>query len=364
MSDRNPKIFVSDCEGPISKNDNAFELAEHFIPDGANFFTLISKYDDVLADIIEKPGYKPGDTLKLILPFLKAYEATDEGIKEYSLKNILLVPGADDTLQFVKEAMPSYIISTSYEQYLSSLCDLTGFPYKNVYCTRLNLNKYEVSEEEITQIRAFKVEITAMPMIEIPPDATSVDVFSPRDQKTMKRLDEIFWRIIPKMKAGRMLEEVNPIGGYEKANAVKDIVGKLGCSLDNVMYVGDSITDVSPYKLVRESGGLTVSFNGNEYAVREAEVVVISGNTIPVSILAESFKRFGKDYTVKLVDEWSRPALETYCTNSELRQRILELYPDKLPQVEVIKNSNRERLVKESSRFRKTVRGEAIGRLG
>jgi len=364
MSGKNPMIFASDCEGPISKNDNAFELAEHFISDGGSFFTLISKYDDVLADVIEKPGYKPGDTLKLILPFLKAYGATDEGIREYCLKNILLVPGADDTLRFVKEAMPSYIISTSYEQYLSSLCDLIGFPYENVYCTRLNLNKYEVSEEEINQIKVFKEEITAMPMIEISPDATSVDNFSSRDQKTVKRLDEIFWREIPEMKSGRMLEAVNPIGGYEKANALKDIVSKLNCRLDNVMYVGDSITDVSPYQLVRESGGLTVSFNGNGYAVREAEVAVISGNTIPVTILADCFNRFGKHHTIKLVEEWSRSALENYCANAELRRQIFELYPENLPQVEVIKDSNRERLVKESSAFRKTVRGEAIGKLG
>jgi energy-converting hydrogenase A subunit R len=364
MSGKNPMIFASDCEGPISKNDNAFELAEHFISEGGIFFALISKYDDVLADVIEKPGYKPGDTLKLILPFLKAYGATDEGIREYCLKNILLVPGADDTLRFVKEAMPSYIISTSYEQYLSSLCDLIGFPYANVYCTRLNLNKYEVSEEEINQIKVFKEEITAMPMIEISPDAASVDNFSSRDQKTVKRLDEIFWREIPKMKSGRMLEEVNPIGGYEKANALKDIVSKLNCRLDNVMYVGDSITDVSPYQLVRESGGLTVSFNGNEYAVREAEVAVISGNTIPVTILADCFNRFGKHPTIKLVEEWSRSALGNYCANTELHRRIFELYPENLPQVEVIKDSNRERLVKESSAFRKTVRGEAIGKLG
>ena len=52
----NPRVFVSDCEGPISKNDNAFELARNIISDGAHFFTLISKYDDVLADIVKKKG--------------------------------------------------------------------------------------------------------------------------------------------------------------------------------------------------------------------------------------------------------------------------------------------------------------------
>ncbi len=33
-SQTNPRIFVSDCEGPISKNDNAFELTASFVQDG------------------------------------------------------------------------------------------------------------------------------------------------------------------------------------------------------------------------------------------------------------------------------------------------------------------------------------------
>jgi hypothetical protein len=40
------------------------------------------------------------------------------------------------------------------------------------------------------------------------------------------------------------------------------------------------------------------------------------------------------------------------------------LYPDAFPQVETITANNKERLKKESSAFRKTVRGEAIGKLG
>ncbi len=89
MNTNSQRIFISDCEGPISKNDNAFELASHFIPHGDKFFTLISRYDDILADIVKKKGYKAGDTLKLILPFLKAYDATNQGIMEYSSKNVL-----------------------------------------------------------------------------------------------------------------------------------------------------------------------------------------------------------------------------------------------------------------------------------
>ena len=363
-SQKNPRIFVTDCEGPISKNDNAFEITSSFVPKGDRFFALVSKYDDVLADVVKKPAYKAGDTLRLILPFLKAYGATNKKIKEYSSRNVLLVPGARDTLQFVNKLMPSFIVSTSYEQYISSLCQLTGFPYGNTYCTRLNMDKYEIDNEETKRLQELQREMSTLSMIEIPKNAQSVNDFSQRDQETIQRLDEIFWEEISRMESGMMLREVNPVGGSEKAKAVQDIVEKLEGSLDRVMYVGDSITDVQPLRLVRENGGLTVSFNGNDYAVREAEIAVLSGNTTVTSVLAETFNRSGKNHTFKLVEEWNPRGLKRYCASPALRERMFGLYPDSFPPVERISADNRERLKRESSIFRKTVRGEAIGKLG
>ena len=78
------RVFISDCEGPISKNDNAFELAANFIPNGDKLFTNISKYDDVLADVLHKTGYTAGSTLKLIIPFFKAYGVKDKQMEEFS----------------------------------------------------------------------------------------------------------------------------------------------------------------------------------------------------------------------------------------------------------------------------------------
>ena len=363
-SQKNPRIFVTDCEGPISKNDNAFELTSKFVPDGDSFFALVSKYDDVLADVVKKPGYKAGDTLRLILPFLKVFGATDKKIRDFSARDVLLVPSAKDTLTFVRKFMPSFIVSTSYEQYISSLCSLTGFPFENTYCTRLNIDKYDIDEKETERLRELQREIAALPMIEIPKNADSVSEFSQRDQETIQRLDELFWQTIPRMESGRMLEEVNPVGGSEKAKAVQDIVEKLRCSLDRVMYVGDSITDVPPLRLVRESGGLAVSFNGNDYSVRESEIAVLSGDTTVTSVLAEAFSRQGKEGAFRLVEEWSPSGLKKYCGSPELRARMSVLFPDGFPQVERVTDDNLERLKRESSVFRKTVRGEAIGKLG
>jgi energy-converting hydrogenase A subunit R len=363
-SQTNPRIFVTDCEGPISKNDNAFELASNIISHGDHFFTIVSKYDDVLADVVKKPDYKAGDTLRLILPFLKAYGGTDKKIREFSARNVLLVPGAKDTLTFVRKLLLSFIVSTSYEQYISALCTLTDFPFENTYCTHLNMDKYSITAEETKRVKELGKEIAAVPMIEIPKNASSVSEFSRRDQETVERLDEIFWKEIPQMESGKMLREVNPVGGIEKARAVQDIVEKLDCSLDRMMYVGDSITDAPALRLVKDHGGLAISFNGNRYSIKESDVAILSDDTVVTSALAETFSRLGKEGVLQLVNEWNPRGLKKYCAVAELNERMSNVFSGGFPQIEQVTDSNMERLIDKSGVFRKTVRGEAIGKLG
>lgn len=356
-------VFITDCEGPVSKNDNAFEITSWLIPNGDKLFTIISRYDDVLADVIKRPGYKAGDTLKLIIPFLRAHGATNELMRRFSRETLLLMPGSAEALLYIRSIMPSFIVSTSYEPYIEALCKTIDFPKENVYCTRIDIDRYETPKEEIKRLRELKEEITNMPMIEVPAGAKSLEDLPPETQKVIRRLDEIFWEEIINMKVGRALKEINPVGGYEKARSVREIVSSIYGGLSSVIYIGDSITDVESFRLVRENGGLTISFNGNQYAIREAEVAVLSHNAIILAVLAEQFKRYGKEHVLSLAENWDISSLED-CCDPTLLERLRKLYPDRAPLVEKITPSNMERLIQESTAFRKTVRGEAIGSLG
>ena len=73
------------------------------------------------------------------------------------------------------------------------------------------------------------------------------------------------------MRIGRIIGDVNPIGGEGKKNALKDRISKFQFNASDLVYVGDSITDVQPLKFAYESGGLAIPFNGNEYAVKEVK---------------------------------------------------------------------------------------------
>jgi len=358
------RAFISDCEGPISKNDNAFEITSHFVPNGDKLFTVISRYDDVLADVIKKPSYKAGCTLKLILPFLKAYDVNDQNMREFSAQNLILIPNVKDTLQYVRNMAHAFIVSTSYEHYIKALCQALNFPYENTYCTKVNIDKYEITAGEKNRLKGLAREISQMPIIEIPSEANSLNDFPEEYRKTIQRLDEIFWKEIANMESGKVFHEVNPLGGGEKADAVKDAAERASLDLSSVMYVGDSITDVEAFKLVKENCGLTVSFNGNQYAVKNAEIAALSENSIVMAIIADVFCRFGKRETLSLMENWSRQALKKSHVSQTLLNCLFQLYPRELPKAKIITSENMEILAKESREFRKKVRGEAIGRLG
>ena len=358
------KIVVSDCEGPISKNDNAYELSAHFIPDGDKLFANISKYDDVLAEVLHRPNYAAGSTLKLILPFFKAYDATDRQIEDYSAQNILLIPQTKDTIRHMQEYAEVFIVSTSYVHYINALCKAIDFPINHTYCTKVALDAYSITPEEKVLLKEIGTEISKMPLIEIPVNAKTEADFSDADQALIKRLDEIFWEILPKLSVGKLLSEVKTVGGEQKAEAIKDVVNRLGMRFSEVMYVGDSITDVEAFKLVRKFGGLAVSFNGNSYAVRNADVAVMSEGNLVTALLADRFCRLGKEQTLKALSYWCKSAVEQSGVSIDLLRQLYAIYPGALPRVELVTLHNVDGLVRESAEFRRTVRGVAIGRLG
>ena len=57
--------------------------------------------------------------------------------------------------------------------------------------------------------------------------------------------------------SGEILAAVHPVGGGMKLAALEQIVADLGLRGEDVMYVGDSITDAPPFAAVRRWGGVS-----------------------------------------------------------------------------------------------------------
>ena len=345
------RIYVTDCEGPLTVNDNAQEVAERFIPGGADLFARLSRYDDILADVLHRPGYNAGDTLRLLPPFLKAFEVTDEDLVEFSAERVLLVDRALRALDAIAALLPVYIISTSYTPYLTALCRLAGFPLERVRCTDLSLDAWEMPAGEKAWLRDEALRILARPLPEVPAGARSLDDLAPADAETVRLLDDLFWRRCRGTVAGEMLAAVRPVGGGAKLAALEGIMAATGAAGDEVMYVGDSITDAPALAAVRRWGGVALSFNGNRYALEAAEVAAASRDAEVQAWLAKEFARGGREAVLAAARAWPRPK-----PGSRPRGRARA-------RVGVVAEAGEE-LAAASAAARRAVRGERVASLG
>ena len=357
----------TDCEGTLALNDNAFELCRDLLkPDGTRFFTQVSRYDHYLADILKKTGYKAGDTLKLILPFFKAYGLTNAQIREYSLKNLLLVPGVEKVYKFLQaQEFPLFEISTSYRQFAEAVGQKLGFKPDHIFCTELDLDRYSISPGEAEELRRLKEELAAAPEIELPVGAKTLEDLPATAQEVIGRCDRIFWEEIPEMDLGVIYQEVNPIGGPEKARALEESVAKTGIGLADTIYVGDSITDVQAFEAVRAGGGLGISFNGNRDAVQAAQVIVVASSAWPIALLASIFSYCGKESVLDLAASAGQPGASRNLVLPEavidylvrgLHGHVFNIYP--------ANTLNMEAVVQESLAMRAKLRGAAIAAWG
>ena len=109
--------------------------------------------------------------------------------------------------------------------------------------------------------------------------------------------------------------------------------------MEDVIYVGDSITDVAAFELVRLEGGLSVSFNGNRYAIMSAEYSVVARSASVLGTIAEAFREGGK----------GRMRTGDYGDGAQVFKRG---------------SADPAYVTALSERTRKEVRGQAIGELG
>jgi energy-converting hydrogenase A subunit R len=248
------KFICFDLEGPLSPQDNAYELMKLF-SNGDKVFEVISRYDDLLT-LEEREDYEPGDTLALIVPFLVLHNISENDIADLASK-ASLTGGAEKLTSWLEsKGWKVFCITTTYEQYAIHITHKLGIYSHNVAYTpfpggklRLTLGKEEAAllqqtEEDILTMRPFD-----------------------DDTRIKQSLDHFFWEKLPTTNLGEVIKEVKPVGGRRKVAALKKFADKYDQPLSNWVVVGDSITDFRMLQAVDEARGLAIAFNANEYAL-------------------------------------------------------------------------------------------------
>ena len=360
-------IIFFDLEGPLSPQDNAYEVMKLIGDEGARIFEAISKYDDILA-LEGREGYEPGDTLALIIPFLMLHGITEEDIKRVS-ERATLVRGAKYLFERLRaEGWDIYIISTSYEQHAYNIGRRLGLEPSRIICTALTLNQDWMSGKEKESLLSLTKRVEER-IIELHSNSHS------QINELRSVMDEFFFHQLPRY-GFDVLRQVRVIGGERKAEAIWGIMEEKGKPLSDAIAVGDSITDYKMLKLIKEHGGLSVVFNGNEYAVPYATVGLASVDISFLLILCDAFVQGGKARVKEIVKTWEANRVD-FESNPDavagdyIRDDIkdsIKIKSRKLPlpylhDIEDADDSELETIIRVHKRVRMEVRARA-GRLG
>lgn len=344
------KSFITDCEGPLTLNDNAYELAANFIEDGGEMFKILSLYDDYLADVVKMENYKAGNTLKLILPFFAVGNLTNADMVDFSKGNIYAVSDSKFLLKYLKEAMNTYIVSTSYGQYIEAISDYMEVPFENTFYTKVDMDGLKLTGEEIQKLRKFKDMI-----LENPED---YDLF-----------DDIFFNQISQMGIYDKIKEIDVVGGLGKKLAIDDIIERDDINVKEILYIGDSITDVEPLEFARKNNGISISFNGNEYPLRVAEIAIVSPSAVATAVIANIYAENDKNKVLEFIDDYNitndlKKLFDDYNIDLEIKDRFFALFEDEYPLIQIVNGESYEGILEKSKEMRNNIRGQDIGGLG
>ena len=359
------KTIFFDLEGPLSPQDNAYEVMKLIGKEGAFIFEVISKYDDIIS-IEGRECYEPGDTLALIVPFFLLHGITEGDIKRVSGR-AKIVEGVEYLFEKLQaENWDIYIISTSYEQHAYNVGHKLGIEPENIICTNLSLKKKALPKKHLHAIKKAEEGI--------------IELYSQIDNTELivNRLDDFFFHQLPSV--GYDIFTTRVIGGERKAEAIREIAKEKRTELRDVIAVGDSITDYKMLKEVATHGGISVVFNGNEYAVPYANVGLASVDIRFLHPLCDAFVRGGKGEVMEVVTEWEEnrggfeknPAdIPDNCITADIKDFVMKqkvLGRGKMPfpyfhNLEQADERRKEEIIKIHKRVRMQVREEA-GKLG
>ncbi len=320
-------IIVFDLEGPLSPMDHAAEAMRLVGKklgrgDFFEFFQMLSLYDDELT-LEEKPGYNPGDTLRLIAPIIST-NLTDEELKQISL-GAALTPGAKDLISSLNPN-DVYVASTSYQQHAHTIAERLGLKHENVNCTMLpEFSEFPYMDRLLEIFENYK---------------------SGGMSRVKRELDELFW--------GEMEYEylkTRVCGGERKMEVVEKISEERGVAIENFIVVGDSITDINMLEGVKENGGIAISFNGNQYSVPRANLAVSALSLMALRPVVEAYPDVWR-----FVENWNYAQDKLRLLSSETRSYFEQ--HSLFPHYDVVRPSEIDEIIKRQKVARLAMRKE------
>lgn len=348
-----PEGFLTDCRSTRM-------LCERYIPDGGKFYDLLDRYDNVTSYVLNRDdtGHS-GDVARLVCPFLKAFGATDYEVYKFYRENLVPAKGAADVMGYFMDLMPTFIDTSMFEHASDVLCDEIGIPRGIASSTALELDDTEIPKKECRELRALAKTITDLKMPTAKYEMNVPVEMDPVEVKMVETLDDVFTRKLGGTAAADMIMNMASVGANEKAYTLLDIRKSTQVDLDGTVYIGGDVIDYQAMDLVKDGNGLSLAFNGSEFAVHGSNVAVLSRDCTAAAVLVAEFYSTGIEGVFELVDNWSRDYLKTAdCPDRSLMDRMLANNPRSLPKVYRVTRDNAGEVAAESDAYRRRLLGK------
>ena len=354
---REERQFITANRGVLSANEYARDLCGKYVRNGTKLFDIIKRYERISSFLLSRRVETPSSTMQFILPFLKAGGVTDFDAYMFAKEDMILMPGAKETMGYLNSLLPSFISSSTFDHDMRAVCEALDFPVANATCSMTEFDSIELDRDEAKRIRDMAVEITKLKIPDRRYSFEGGEVLSKEDTDILVLLDRLFTEELPDMKIYQAVNSMRAIGANEKSYSVLEIRRKTSIDFDSTMYVGTDIYDHMAMDIIKESDGLALSFNGNEFAVRASNVAVVGDDTTVIALLAAEFYDYGIEAVYDLIEDWSPKALRDHiCSDNNIRDELLRRYPKKLPEVRKVDKSNVDEVSSVSESYRKKLR--------
>ncbi len=348
------KMFICGCRGFLTRNDSVRDLCERIITDGGHFYDVLCRYDSLVTYVLGREEAVAGNVPKFAIPFLKAFGATDNIMFEDSKKDLRLMPESKTTLDYLSKLMPSFITTSAYEQSILALDNEMDVPLCEYACTESDIDHCMMDRVASKNLRKVAETICSL---EIPDVEYLLNVPMNLDKKDIKitnTLDDALADGMDPM--GRsLMETCIPMNSSKKAYRLLDLRRQNSIDLDGTVYIGGDHTDFQTMDLIRDGNGLSISFNGSEFALRGSNVAVISESATVGAVLAHVFYDKGIQAVYDLIEMWDKDLLDSGdFPDRNLADRMLS-EPGPFPELYVTADEELADLKEKSEKARKRI---------
>ncbi len=352
------KNFICSCRGFLTKNNSMRDICARFIRNGDRFYDVLRRYDDLVCYVLGREEASSGNRAKWIVPFLKAYGVTDHALMETSRESMDIMPGADVSLRYISRLMPTYVCTTIFEHSLMPVMEALDAPLANTTCTNMEIDTTNFGRSESRRLRELAQEISSLKIPKIDYELNVPMELDGYDVEIIRTVDRILEEEIPGQAAHTLMESVAAMNSNKKAYNLLDVRRQSNIDLDCTLYMGSSRTDFQSMDLVKDSGGLAISFNGADYAVRGCNIAILSNDSTVGAVFAEEYYNGGIQSALDLASNWERKYLKNLdFSDRHLLAGMLEAHPRKLPEVYVVERENEDEVSARSDEYRKKLLG-------